>query len=128
METDVAPCTSNLYGNGMLSRALKLMRIFHEVDQATFAEKLGISRSYLSELESGAKQPTLEVLNRYADVLRIPTSSILLLAENITDNTRPDRVRFKAANKILRIMDWLAARSHEPLSEPHASPSFHEID
>jgi transcriptional regulator with XRE-family HTH domain len=111
----------------MLSRALKLMRLFHEVDQATFAEKLGISRSYLSELESGAKQPTLDVLNRYAEVLRVPTSSILLLAENITEDSPAERVRFKAANKILRIMDWLAARNHEPLGKQRMSGTLHEL-
>jgi len=111
----------------MLSRALKLMRVFHEVDQGTFAERLGISRSYLSELESGDKQPTLEVLNRYAAVLRVPTSSILLLAENITDGTPTERIRFKAANKILRIMEWLAARNDEPLGRQTLNPTLDEI-
>lgn len=35
-----------------------------EATQAKFAERLGISRSYLSEIETGAKKPALDLAFR----------------------------------------------------------------
>jgi transcriptional regulator with XRE-family HTH domain len=92
------------------------------MDQATVAQKLGISRSYLSELETGKKQPTLDILDRYARVVRIPPSSILLLSESLADGHLPERVRLRAAKKILKILEWLTARE-EPVDGETGDPS-----
>ena len=97
----------------MLNRALKLIRTFHEMDQVTLAKKLSISRSYLSELEAGSKRPSIEILQRYESVFRIPVSSVVLLSESLADDGLSERVRAAGAKKILRIMEWLAARNDE---------------
>lgn len=104
----------------MLNRALKLIRTFHEMDQTTLAKKLGISRSYLSELEGGSKTPSLEILERYSTVFHVPASSLLLLSENLADNRLSERVRVAGARKILRIMEWMAARNEEEMNSPEA--------
>lgn len=67
----------------MLHLALKLLRISHDVSQKELAQKLEISKPYLSEIESGQKIPSLAVLDRYGQVFEVPVSSILFLAENI---------------------------------------------
>src|SRR5579871_953586 len=97
----------------MLNRALKLIRVFHELDQATLARKLEISRSYLSEIEAGAKRPTLEILERYSTVFRIPVSSLMLLSEKLGNDRLSERIRIAGANKVMRILELLAARSDE---------------
>jgi len=38
-----------------------------ELDQVEMAEMLGIDRSYLSEIETGKKDPSLRVLKTIAD-------------------------------------------------------------
>lgn len=43
----------------MINRALKTIRLFHNIKQSELADKLCISKSYLSELESGKKQSHL---------------------------------------------------------------------
>ena len=50
----------------MYHRALRLIRVFHDMNQADVADKLGLSKSYISELEQGRKKPSIEVLERYA--------------------------------------------------------------
>lgn len=51
----------------MYDRALKLIRQYHRLSQAELADKLGLSRSFVSELEkAGGKKPSIDVLERYA--------------------------------------------------------------
>lgn len=38
-------------GAAMLSEALRLIRVFHDMKQTELAQRLGISKSYLSEIE-----------------------------------------------------------------------------
>lgn len=67
----------------MLSEALRLIRVFHDMKQSDLATRLGISNSYLSEIESGKKTPKMEVLERYSTEFEIPMSSILFFSESI---------------------------------------------
>lgn len=92
----------------MLNEALKLVRIFHHINQSDLAKKIGISRSYLSEIESGKKTPSIEILNKYSDVFDIPPSSLLLFSENLENDTFTEKSRVKVAKKIVSIMNWLA--------------------
>jgi len=110
MSSHVAPCTQN-NPKGRFSRALRLIRDFLGLDQGEFARILGISRSYLSEIETGEKEVTLPILSRYAEILDVPLSSLLVLAEAVPEEQPTSKVRMKVAPKVLRILEWLAARS-----------------
>jgi transcriptional regulator with XRE-family HTH domain len=72
---------------------------------------LGISNSYLSEIESGNKSPGLDLLDRYSEVFKMPKSSILIFSESLSEESRRGRkLRIGAAEKILRLLEWLAER------------------
>jgi len=92
----------------MLNEALRLVRVFHDTNQSQLAEKLEISRSYLSEIESGKKVPSIELLERYASVFDIPPSSLLLFSESLESNTFAEKTRVSVATKIIKIMNWLS--------------------
>lgn len=94
----------------MQDEALRLVRVFHDMNQAKLAERLGISKSYLSELESGKKSPTLELLRKYAETFNMPLSSLLFFAENVSTPTRSDTVRAAIASKALKMLQWIAAK------------------
>ena len=95
----------------MLYKALRLMRVFYDLTQKDLAEKLEISKSYLSEIESGKKQPTLSLLERYSEVFDIPVSSILFFSEQIEENPKHEKVRKAISSKVLAILEFIAARS-----------------
>ena len=68
----------------MQNDALRLMRVFHDMSQANLVDKLGISKSYLSEIEKGEKKKvTLDLLERYSHVFNIPVSSLMFFAEQV---------------------------------------------
>lgn len=94
----------------MQDEALRLVRVFHDMNQTKLAERLGISKSYLSELESGKKSPTLELLQKYAETFNMPLSSLLFFAENVGTPSRSDTVRAAIAGKALKMLQWIAAK------------------
>lgn len=102
----------------MYDRALKLIRQYHRLTQAELADKLGLSRSFISELEKSAgKKPSIDVLERYASFFKIPVSSLLLFAERSGDTDLRERSRAFAADKVLKMLRWLEETTHD---EAHA--------
>ena len=97
----------------MLHRALRLLRTYHQLSQVELAKRLGISNSYLSEIEKGGvKEPSLELLGKYADIFKMPVSSILLFSEQIGSGNKPGtKLRIASADKILRLLECLEVRN-----------------
>lgn len=91
-----------------MSETLKLLRIFFGYKSVEMAKKLNISQSFLSEIENGKKNATLELLNQYSKVLNIKVSTIVLLSESLEDdqNSKKD-IKHNIAGigmKVLRIL------------------------
>ena len=97
----------------MIGTALKRSRQFHRLNQVTLAERLDISKSYLSEIESGKKTPTIELLQKYSEVFGVPASSFMLFSESM-ETGRP---KSKPVSKVLKIMNWIAEDFDEDNSE-----------
>ena len=104
----------------MLSEALRLIRVFHDIKQTEMADRLGISKSYLSEIERGKKQPRIEHIERYASEFGIPISSILFFAENLGSESdsaeAADKAKGVIAQKIinfLRLVEYRTAHGKE---------------
>jgi len=95
----------------VLNKALRLIRVFHELTQKELAEQLSISKSYLSEIESGKKKPTLEIINGYSEQFNIPMSSIMFFSESMEDKSTAEKLRKVLSGKVLAILDFIAAKS-----------------
>lgn len=91
----------------MLFEALRLLRVFHKMPQADLAEILGISRSYLSEVESGKKKVSLELLEKYGKAFDVPPSSLLLFSEQMSNDGFGEKTRVYAADKVLKFFRWI---------------------
>jgi transcriptional regulator with XRE-family HTH domain len=88
-----------------VSRALKLVRQFHRLSQTEVADRIGVSKSYLSELESGKKAPTVELLQNYSNEFDLPASSLLLIAERLEGKGSPDQ--HKKVDRVLRFLELI---------------------
>ena len=88
-----------------LGRALKQIRVFHSFKQKELAEKIGLSASYISEIEKGLKEPSLLVINKYASIFKIPKSSILFFSENID---QPNNFKASISNKVLSMLEFIS--------------------
>lgn len=92
----------------MINTALKYIRQYHNLNQTQLAEKLSISKSYLSEIESGKKEPTLDILNKYSDFFKVPLSSLVVFSENLENLHAESKVRSFVSKKMLKIIEWIA--------------------
>lgn len=96
----------------MINRALKTIRQFHGLTQAELALKLEMSKSYLSEIESGKKSVGYELLEKYSELFDVPVSSLVFFSENLEEaNAIPEKFRSVVAEKILKVMEWVALRN-----------------
>ena len=95
----------------MMNEALKLIRVFHNLKQLETAERLGVSKSHISEIEKGTKNPSLDLINKYAQEFKLPPSSILFFAEELPIVKFGDRVRSRIARKSLDILHSVERKS-----------------
>jgi len=93
-----------------INEALRLSRVFHDLSQTELAKKLHISKSYLSEIESGKKNVNIDLLERYGKVFDIPASSLLLFSEKMDQDTLSERTRIFMADKVIAMMNWVVAK------------------
>jgi len=93
----------------MLSEALRLIRVFHDLKQADLASRLGISNSYLSEIERGKKEASIELVEKYAAEFKMPVSSIIFFSENMTNAGSASEKARKSRGIIARkVVDFLS--------------------
>ena len=95
----------------MINEALRLIRVYHDMRQSEVAEKLGMSSSYLSEIEKGTKKPTLELVEKYAALFQVPASSILFFSENMNNGQTYEKARGFVAGKIISLMQYLEEKA-----------------
>ncbi len=97
----------------MINEALRLLRVYHDVSQTELAQQLGLSNSYVSELESGKKQPTLDALEKYARHFEIPVSSLIFFSEQLASKDR-DALRKGIARKVITLLNWVVEKNDRP--------------
>jgi len=76
-----------------LGNTIVLLRERKELNQGELATKLGISQTYLSQIENNKKMPTIGMLENIGKVLSTPLPFLFFLsidAEDIPIGKRPD--------------------------------------
>ncbi|WP_296379547.1 helix-turn-helix transcriptional regulator [Reyranella sp.] len=95
-----------------MGEALRLLRVFSDKTQKDMAEDLCVSQSFLSEVENGKKQPTLELLQRYSEQLKVPLSSLMFFAEEVDPLTKSGKAKIAIASKVLRFLSKIAPETN----------------
>jgi len=100
----------------LLPEALRLIRVFHDLKQNELASRFGISKSYLSEIESGKKEPSIELIEKYSEEFGIPASSIIFFSENLSSPGRgrlaAEHTRGAIAGKIISFLHFIEERTN----------------
>ena len=60
-----------------LARNLRKLRLSHGWSQEDFADRAGIHRTYVSDLERGARNPTISVVDKLAKALEVSCGELL---------------------------------------------------
>lgn len=95
----------------MINEALRLIRVFHDLKQVELAERIGVSKSYISEVEKGSKSPSLDLIEKYSAAFKLPVSAILFFAEEIPNARSGEKVRSKIAGKVIDILRFVERKA-----------------
>ena len=88
------------------------------MQQGELAERLCISRSHLSEIESGRKAASVELLHKFAEVFDVPPSTFLSFAEAIEGSSER---RQKNAKRLMKVLEWTLDTQHDASTEKRKS-------
>ena len=90
----------------MIGEAIRIIRVFNGMTQQELAGSLGISESYLSQIESGKRNPTLDTIATISKEFKIPVSSLMFFSEQIGSEKSPkDREKRRAFGR--RLIEFL---------------------
>ena len=103
----------------MIHRALRLIRIYHDMNLSDASQRVGLSKSYISEIERGQKRVSLDVLEKYSVAFDIPVSSLMLFVERIEDGGFSKNSNALVADKALKMLEWVAMITSDRQSNHH---------
>lgn len=89
----------------MVNEVLRLLRVYNDIKASELAEKLNLSSSYISELESGKKNVSMDIINKYSKFFEIPSSSILLMSESLDDQKQ--NLKYKISRALITMLQNL---------------------
>ncbi|MCK4719406.1 helix-turn-helix transcriptional regulator [bacterium] len=76
-----------------------MLRTAEDLSQEKLATEVGISRAYLSQVETGSKDPGLHVIRKIAEFFKIPLPILLAGETGQTDET--NAAMYVQLNKML---------------------------
>ena len=88
----------------MLNECLRLFRVFHDRKLVELAKDLEISPGYLSEIESGKKPPSMELIKKYAKIFKTTPSAILFFSEELDKDKKRSRLKVSIRNKLIKFL------------------------
>lgn len=84
---------------------LKALRNIYGISTVEMSKRLGISRSYLSEIENGNRDITTNLLSKYGQVFGVKPSYLMILDESFKDGKRSKAELFVRDLMVKAIMD-----------------------
>lgn len=60
-----------------LAANLRKLRQAQGLSQEAFADEAGLHRTYVSDIERGSRNPTITVVDRLAQALKVPIGALL---------------------------------------------------
>ena len=101
----------------MDGRILKALRNIYGISSVDMCNRLGISRSSLSEIEKGNRDISTNLLSKYGDVFGIKSSYLMMLDEQYQESKQSKAELFVRDLMIKIIMDIARKISLEEDSE-----------
>lgn len=99
----------------MINKAIKLFRQYNKMTQSEVADHLFISKSYISEIESGKKTVNMDLLEKFASLYDMPVSSLVFFSESLSspESQVPKKFRNFVSDKVLNVLEWKIEREEK---------------
>ncbi len=94
----------------MINDALRLLRLYLGLSQKELSTALNVSQSMISEVESGTKSVSMELLERYSEKFDVRMSQLLFFAEELDGQPIKTRGKLIIANHVLSLLEKLSPK------------------
>lgn len=101
----------------MIGELMRLIRVFNDLTLSELAEILGISVSYLSEIENSKKQPTLDFVKQFSNHFKIRPSTIMFFIEEIDQMPAKKNMKDVVRKNFLKFLKYVESGSNVRLAE-----------
>ena len=101
----------------MLGETLKRLRGIYGYSAQELSECLGISKSYLSEIENGKKKVSIELIQKYADLFGLRPSTLLRFSEDYEDAYNNNAAQAFITSLMSKLINSYAIGSHDDLPD-----------
>ncbi|MGE7875373.1 helix-turn-helix domain-containing protein [Streptomyces venezuelae] len=91
----------------ILSIRIKELRKERKWSQKELGERVDVSESFISKVESGKKQPSRDVTTKIAEVLNVTTDYLLGRSEDPELTTEEDKIVSEEGKNIMEIIENL---------------------
>lgn len=91
----------------LVNEALFLARVYWNLSQIEMAKALGISQSYLSEIESSKRNVDVDLLDKYSRALGVPKSTFVVFSEDLEGKPPARTGKYVVADWALRLLERL---------------------
>ena len=96
----------------MINEALRLIRVFHDLNQSELAERLDVPKSRISEIENNKRKPSLDLIELYSKEFGLPPSTIMFFAEALPNAKKGEKIRTAIASKVMDILKFIERQSN----------------
>lgn len=108
-----------------LAQRVRRLRKHRRLTQTQLAEKLGVTPAYISQIETGIRQPSLSLLNHLGDILGVAVSYLLEQDDDYNNLELEERIHnlsesAKMAGDMLELesyLQWKANQKNTPVNE-----------
>jgi transcriptional regulator with XRE-family HTH domain len=92
----------------MINDALRLLRLYLGLSQKQISSEVELSQSMISDIETGNKEVSMDVLERYSEKLNVRMSQLLFFAEELEGEPVRTRGKLIIANRVLKLLEALS--------------------
>ena len=85
-----------------ISEALRLLRIYSDINQGEMADYIGFKQNILSQMEKNKREITIKTLEKYAEFFKIQVRDIMFFAEQIKNNKDIKKDIFKSIVQMIK--------------------------
>ena len=93
----------------VIGEVLKKTLTIYGYKASEMSAKLGISKSYLSEIENNKKQPSLELLKTYSEIYGMKLSSLISLSEKYEDAINANKGQDIIRRTMIKWIDYMSS-------------------
>lgn len=94
----------------LINDALRLLRFYLGLSQKDLANVLGISQSMVSDIESGTKSVSMELLERYSEKFDVRMSQLLFFAEELEGEPIKTKGKLIVASHVLALLEKISPK------------------